>query len=144
MHRRRRVCASIQFVSVSVTARASGGFGKTLRARASMNALRVRLHAVSMTGLALDRLQFGRMRNLSDVAVTGGAFKNPVNGWLEALLLDLERDCLSVLDLLHSLNAVAAEAHVFGNRLSPQKRGLQHRGKEKYVIKTTAVAQLHC
>ena len=119
MHRRRRVCASIQFVNVSVTARASGGFGKTLRARASMNALRVRLHAVSMTGLALDRLQFGRMRNLSDVAVTGGAFKNPVNGWLEALLLDLERDCLSVLDPLHSLNAVAAEAHVFGNRLSP-------------------------
>lgn len=119
MHRRGGVCAAIQFVNVSVTARANGGFGKTLRARSSMNALRVRLHAVSMTGLAWDGLQFGRMRNLSDVTVTGGACKSAVNGWLEALLLDLERDCLSVLDLLHSLNAVAAEAHVFGNRLSP-------------------------
>lgn len=79
MHRRTRLGKRDELVDIAVAARASRRLFKTLRARLCVNTFGVSFHARSMAGIALYRLQFGFVRQLRNISMTGRALEHAMD-----------------------------------------------------------------
>src|SRR3989338_5960277 len=96
-----------------------------------MNALRVGLEGIRMTGGALYGFQFWSVGNLRDIAMTGRAIQRPMNGSGKPFSLDVERNGLARSDLLQPLDPVARKTDLPGDSLRLRKDWMQKNSNNK-------------
>lgn len=89
-------------IVLAVAIAASGGISVSVHAGAAMNTVRISLSDLRVTLRALHTLELGRVRNLSDIAVTGGARQRPVHRFGKALPINGQRDLFPVPFLLEA------------------------------------------
>jgi len=87
----------------------------------SMNALRVGLEGIRMTGGALYGFQFWRMGNLRGISMTRRAFQTAVDRLRKLFPVDIKRHGLSLPNLLQPLHPVARKTDLLGSGLRWRK-----------------------
>src|SRR3989304_4004451 len=98
IHPRLQMTLRQDFVApVAVGAR--GGVPVSLGVGPAVHALGVNLKGLGMTGRALDTLGLSGVRNLRDVAMTGGTSQRRVDGSGKALGVDVKGNGLSLTHL---------------------------------------------
>ena len=86
----------------AVAIAASGGITVAVHAGAAMNTVCINLGDFRMALLALRPLEFGRVRDLLDIAVTRGARQWRVRGFRKTLPISGRRDLFPVSFLLEA------------------------------------------